>query len=225
MTSKIENIKLFNQNKVIQTDISYFDSLANFFEETIDQRLGFYDKKKEEYLKKKVFFEKELVDNIKIKKSLQKYMISATKFRDDPESDKTRMEKCLATIERFNNLEKRLDKNINLIKNQISKITKRISYNKQSVVALVSNHLKTAKLKARDDSLPFYINSTLLKTVKDSKISNMMIQKEKNPKFIIPPEIELKIEEIRNDEMSKIHIRYYNASIMPGLDMIFDFFK
>jgi len=225
MSSKIEAIKLFSQNKVIQTDLSYFDSLANFFEETVDQRLGFYEKKKEEYQNKKVFFEKELVDNIKIKNSLQKYMKSATKFRDDPESDQTRMEKCLATIDRFHNLEKTLDENINFIKNQISKINKKMSYNKPSIMALISNHLKTAKMKARDDSLPFYTNSVLLKIVTDNKISNLIKQKEQNSKIVIPLEIELKIEEIRNDEMSKIHIRYYNASIMSGLDIIFDFFK
>ena len=92
-------------------------------------------------------------------------------------------------------------------------------------MALVSNHLKTAKMKARDDSLPFYTNSVLLKIVTDSKISNLIKQKEQNSKIVIPPEIESKIEEIRNDEMSKIHIRYYNASIMSGLDIIFDFFK
>ena len=213
MSSKLEILKKFNQNKDIQKELSDFESFGPLFETRVDRRLEKYNKHKEECQKEKASLEGNLAELVKIKHVLQSYLGRWT-------IDKA--------IERFSSLDKIVDENIELVKQKIDRIDKlygKLTKNKNSIMSLINDHLKTLKTKARDESLPLYNNTALVKLIEDDKIINTINQKERNPKFVIAREVELKIEELRNGEMIKIHNKYHNACLSQIIDIIIHFFN
>jgi hypothetical protein len=207
MSSKLEILKKFNQNKDIQKELSDFESLGQLFETHVDHRLLLYTKNKEECQKEKASLEGNLAELVKIKHVLQSYLGRWT-------IDKA--------IERFSSLDKIVDENIELVKQKIDRIDKiyvKLTKNKNSIMALINDHLKTVKTKARDESLALYNNTALVELIDDEKIRKIIKQSR------IPPEVELKIEELRTEQMRKIYIKYYNTGISQIINIIIHFFN